>query len=398
VANPSVPLYDNSLAADVPADTIVCRARTWEPGYGLKAAVSAGKDGSRGGGGFVRCIAAGLVRRLSQILLQPDPQVLWVPQAVREGKRLLREVAHHAIVASGPPFSTFLVGALLSRATGLPLVLDYRDEWNLSNDYLENKRLGLLAHFLQHRLQRRIVRRAQALVATTRASARALEEIRASARSAARVSWIYNGFDPDDFPAEGVAYPTASGHYRLAYVGTFWSLTSVAPLVQGIQTLATRRPDLASRLEVLLAGRCTGPQQQLLDQLQGLPCQVRQHSYLPHDQAVTLMRSADVTCTLLADLPGAGRVIPAKVFEYMATGRPILAIAPRGELWELLRDYPGGQCLPPEDREALASYLASAIQAHAEAALPPTPVWDAAPFSRPRQARELAALLNSLLG
>jgi hypothetical protein len=108
------------------------------------------------------------------------------------------------------------------------------------------------------------------------------------------------------------------------------------------------------------------------------------------------MRSADVACTLLADLPGADRVVPAKVFEYMATGRPILAIAPRGELWELLRDYPGGHCLPPENTEGLANYLAGAIQTRA-GALPPTLVWDAARFSRPSQARELATLLDSLL-
>src|SRR5207253_1449493 len=81
----------------------------------------------------IRHFLKNVLRRIANVVLQPDPQVLWLPQAIREGKRFLREVPHQAIVATGPPFSSFLVGAALARYTGLPLVLDYRDEWNLCN-------------------------------------------------------------------------------------------------------------------------------------------------------------------------------------------------------------------------------------------------------------------------
>ena len=117
VANPSVPVYDESLQADVPAGTVVRRARSWEPGYALKASVSAGR-GARTGSGLVRRLAVGSFRRLANALLQPDPQILWFPDAVAEGARLLRAVRHDAVLATGPPFSTFLIGAALARRGG----------------------------------------------------------------------------------------------------------------------------------------------------------------------------------------------------------------------------------------------------------------------------------------
>src|SRR5207302_2674134 len=107
VANPSVPLFDERLMEDIPHGAIIRRARTWEPGYSLKAAVSAGTEQPGGISGNVRRVLKRMLRRLSNLVLQPDAQILWMPGALREGKRLLQEVPHQAIRATGPPFSSF---------------------------------------------------------------------------------------------------------------------------------------------------------------------------------------------------------------------------------------------------------------------------------------------------
>jgi glycosyltransferase involved in cell wall biosynthesis len=395
VANPSVPAFDDSLVKDIPEETLVRRARTWEPGYAVKTAVIAGgtSEGRRRGG--LGGVAKGLVRGLAKSVLQPDPQVLWLPGAVREGKRLLRDVPHAAIVASGPPFSTFLIGARLSRATGVPLVLDYRDEWDISSAYWENKGLGRASHAVQTWMQHRAARAARVLLATTQASAAALETTRQRAGSTARVECIYNGFDPDDFPPAPAAAPP--GPYRLAYVGTLWNLTSVAPLVEAVSRLAERSPDLAADLELVFAGRRTEPQQQLLGRLRGLPCRLVEHPYLSHDQALDLIRSADGLCALLSDLPHAQRVVPAKIFEYMAARRPVLAIGPEGEMWGLLREYPAAYTHAPADVGGVADSLAREIRRRRAGKAPAFGGWDGARYGRPSQARQLAGLLEALL-
>jgi glycosyltransferase involved in cell wall biosynthesis len=393
VANPSVPLFDESLAAEVPGGTLIRRARTLEPGYALKSSLSAKGDGGRRGMGR---LLRGTLRRLGSALLQPDPQILWLPAAVREGMRLLEEVPHAAIVATGPPFSGLLVGAALSRRTGLPLILDYRDEWGLSNAYSENKRPGFLSRFIQRRMQRWAVRSAKALLATTRTSATALETVCAEAGGSARVGWIYNGYDPEDFPAAAPAPRSAEGVYRLAYVGTLWNLTSVEPLVEAVRDLARRRPDLAGRLELVFAGRRTGAQEEILGRLNGLPCRVVTHPYLNHRAATELTRSADGLCVLLSAVPGADRVVPAKVFECMAARRPVVAIAPRGEVWDLLQHYPAGHLFEPGDVGAISACLAAEIQRASTPGTLDFNGWDGTKYARPSQARQLAELLESL--
>ena len=127
VANPSVPVMDHSLIAELPPQTHIVRARTFEPSYAAKHAISSGHAALTRGKAMLRKLAAGV--------LQPDPQVLWMPAAWRAATHLLRRTQHDAIIASGPPFSSFLLGAALSRRSGLPLILDYRDEWDLTNQY-----------------------------------------------------------------------------------------------------------------------------------------------------------------------------------------------------------------------------------------------------------------------
>jgi hypothetical protein len=397
VANPSVPLFDNSFATDLSGPVTIRRAPTWEPSYSLKSLVSGGSERPTPGAGSARRLVRCMARQLTGMVLQPDPQILWVPGAIRHGLRALRETAHDAILVTAPPFSAFLAGASLSRRTGLPLVLDYRDEWDLTGAYWENRRVGLVSRRVQGYLQQRVVRAADALLATTRRSAESLEAIRAAAGGLARVTWIYNGFDAADFPARAEVPQPPGSPYRLAYVGTLWNLTSVAPLVEAVRRLCGQSPDLAAHLELVFAGRRTGEQQAILNSLRGLPCRLVEHPYLDHHGSVELLHAADTLCVLLSDVPGAGRVVPAKVFEYMATKRPILAIGPPGEMGELLADYPQAHLCRPDNIEGICAYLAEAIRRRPEGTVPPSTGWDVSRYGRRAQAQQLAQLLNSLL-
>jgi glycosyltransferase involved in cell wall biosynthesis len=302
---------------------------------------------------------------------------------------------HHAIVASGPPFSSFLVGAALARRSKLPLILDYRDEWDISHAYMENKQGDVVSRYIQRRMQESVVRFARTLVATTPASARALDRVRVAARSSAQVAWIYNGYDPEDFPRPAAPVQGRTGPYRLAYVGTLWNLTSVEPLVEAVRRLAQSAPSLAADLELVFVGRRTSSQDQLLERLQGLPCRVVRHAYVDHSGAIDLIRSASGLCLLLSDTREAGRVVPAKIFEYMAARQPIVAIAPRGEVWDLLRDYPRGHVFAPADVEGIAACLAAEIRQDRGGRSPDWRGWDGERYDRRSQAGQLAGILDS---
>ena len=390
VANPSVPVMDHSLGNDLPEATTIVRARTFEPGYATKQAVAAARANS------VAARAKGTIGRIARGVLQPDAQVLWAVPGYWAGARHLRQQTHHAIVVSGPPFSTFIVGAALSRRFGVPLVLDYRDEWDLTNQYWENKQLGRWALSFQQMVHRSVVRQADALLATTTMSARTLESVCRDSGSRARVDCIYNGYDPADF-AGAVPVTAPDSRFRLVYTGTLWAATSIEPLVGAVARLKADAPELASLLDIIIAGRITHEQQRHVDALiSALPGRTRQLPYLAHSDVISLMQTADGLCLLLSDLPGITRVMPAKTFEYLAARKPIIAAVPDGEARAVLEATPHAFTVRPADTARLAQCLAERIDAKRRGVVEVPANWTPRGFDRPAQAAELARLLASI--
>src|SRR5690606_3349124 len=160
-ANPSVPLLDHSLLDDLPPETVTIKARTLEPGYAAKAAAGAGT--SAGGKPGLGARVKRLIRSGASLALQPDPQILWYPAARRAGLKVLREKRHDAIIATAPSYSNLLLGSTLHRRSGLPLLADYRDEWDLSSAYLENAPRDPISWRVQGVMQRRVLRDAAAV-------------------------------------------------------------------------------------------------------------------------------------------------------------------------------------------------------------------------------------------
>ena len=399
--NPSVPLFDESLLADIPGETIVRKARTREPGYAIKSSVAAAAPSPSFVAQCKRSVRD-VLKRIANVVLQPDAQILWYPAAVSKGVQLLREVPHDVIVASGPPFTNLLVGASLSRKTGVPLVLDYRDEWDISNAYWENKRPGRITNWLQRRMQQRAVRAASAITATTPASARALQEVAIGSGSRATSTSIYNGFDPADFATPGESlrrddFGNGTNLFRLCFAGTLWELTSIEPFVEGVRQLVERAPVLAERLEIVLAGRRAGRQEEFIDRLQGLPCKVVRLGYLEHSDAIRLMATSDSLLLLLSDLPHADRVISSKVFEYMAAKRPIFAVSPDGDQGDILREHPGATICRPRDSEGIAEALSERLEEHRCGIRPSVDDWDFSQFERRAQTAQLAELLDGII-
>ena len=356
VSNPSVPVQDSDLASEVDPTIEVIRARTLEPSYSAKQRVVASGDSSRFS---IKSVARGA----AMMLLQPDPQVLWNPFAYQAAKKHLRRVPHDAIYVTGPPFSSFLIGRKLKQKFNLPLVVDFRDEWLLAIKYLENHQRGSFSHGRQVAMMRKVLRSADAVLATTQASATELRRYTEQVGGHAKVQCVYNGYDEDDFGSAPMSDErragTESRRLRIVYTGTLWNLTDISPLVQSLLSLASTSADAASKIELVIAGRLAPEQQALVDQIDETPIEVRCCGYLPHRESVALARSADLLLLLLSDQPGAERVVPAKLFEYLAIGKPILAICGAGETKQLLKQAEQKFNFSPNDQEGIANFIRS---------------------------------------
>ncbi|MEX0725862.1 MAG: glycosyltransferase, partial [Planctomycetaceae bacterium] len=362
--NPSVPVFDESLLAEIPAEATLLKARTWEPSYRLKGESAAigesAPAGRRGWKSRAKQTARNLLKKTAGIVLQPDPQILWSPNAYRTACEYLKHVPHDAILTTAPPYSNLLLGCRLKQQFDLPLVADFRDEWDLSSQYLENGQRDVVSQFVQRRMQHRVLRSADLILATTQASTHRLRERAETVNRHVPVQCIYNGYDDDDFAhlwVGSVPSKKTSDRFRIVYTGTLWNLTSVEPIVRAFEELQRTAGHLTEQIEFVAIGRKTPEQLALLERLRTTGCRLIVKDYCSHGDAISEMQSADALCLLLSDLPGAERVAPAKLFEYLALEKPVFAVVPEGETSHIVRSVWPEHCFAPHEVHSIAEWL-----------------------------------------
>ena len=260
------PMRDPTLGAEVPPGTVVIRARE----IPLQ---------------LVRWGLHGTLRRArlpttaASYVGWPDEFVGWVPTAAWHALRAIRRYRPDVLYSTSSPISAHLVALLVSRATGIPWVADFRDAWtkNPMAHGLATSLPGLSA-----RLEGQIVRRASYVVVVDEC----MELIGIDGRHP-RLLVIRNGVDPEDVPPPA---PTVRGErFRISYIGTLYGAQDAASVFAALRALIDRRALDATKLEVRIVGDVARNTDASLD---GLP--VTQTGYVDHRAALAEMAAADV--------------------------------------------------------------------------------------------------------
>jgi glycosyltransferase involved in cell wall biosynthesis len=259
----------------------------------------------------------------------PDNLVGWIPHALAHGRRLVRRHDVAAIHASGPSFSVVLAGALLSRATGVPLVADFRDTWTLDpSDPFGAIGGGFRNAGVQSRdrvvrqLEAWCLRQASAVLFTSRATQELYETAYPFLQG--RAYLIYNGIDPDDLEEfEGTTdVPT------FAHVGTVhpYQWPQVRAFLEGFAHARSQNL-IPAQARIAFIGPLAGVQgdmERALDELE-LRDAVLMTGPLPHREAVAWMQRCSTALLFVGENP---YIRLSKISELVAAGRPMLAFAP----------------------------------------------------------------------
>jgi len=327
VENPSVPVVDSSLLKDVPSAVAIYKAKTLEPSYGVKSALA----DSRRGLGFVLKRA---LKRCFLAFLLPDVQVLWWPALLVKLVKLIRTQQPDCLFVTGPPFSSLLPVVWLGSLFKVPVVADFRDEWSFARNNLEQAARHRLAAVLDGAMERYVVKNCTALTAANGSYLAAISTAHGPG-SLGKGFVITNGYDEDDFAACVTSPQGEDDRITIAYAGTVWKATSLAPFFTALKALLVEDPPLAGKVSVRIYGRvvdaemasCTDP---------FLAGNIELFDYTAHDALLKELSRADLLLFSISDLPGAEKIIAGKVFEYMATGKHIFAMIPEGESKSIL--------------------------------------------------------------
>jgi glycosyltransferase involved in cell wall biosynthesis len=377
---------DLTLVEQLPPETRIVRTCSIEPPYRVVSGLAGGDPRQ------VPSFRKRLLRALRTVLLIPDDKIGWLPFALLRGWRILRHERVDLIFATSPPPTALLVATLLSRWTCCPLVVDFRDPWTqfALHRWLRN----LLRRRIEEAMEHAVVRQASRIITVTSPRTKAMAE-KYPHIPASRWFTLTNGFDLDDFGLP--VSPPHNDRFTIVYTGSFYYHRQPDGFLKALQQAFRTRPDMRSQVRVFIAGgACPGLAEQISAQelddviiLQGL---------VPYVESISLQKTADLLLLFIGASPMASTWYPAKLFEYIATGRPILAIVPEGIAADLVREAGTGMVVHPENVGAICQALLDLHVRWREDRLP-TLRDPALPmrFERRHLTERLAALFNTVL-
>lgn len=332
----------------------------------------------------------GRLKKLIKSLLKhsPDSHVFWVPFAFVRGVAILLSARVDVVYSTSPPHSTHLAAYLLAKCFRKPYVLDFRDPWPVSGSaQFPGDKIPALAR-LEHCAKRTIVREAARVICVSKGER---DELRAEFPEcdAERFTFITNGYDPSDLGAAGVMVDR-SPRLNLIHAGTIYAGIA-GEFFEALRQLVQADPVTARSMQVQLLGDIACDYTDTVRFLEDAGI-VKVHGVLPHARALQMVHACDVPIILMGGKTFLPSHLPAKVFEYLHAGKPILAIAEEGEVTEILRRSGLGIVVRPHSAAKVADTLRELVAQHAAGRL--TRMADR-PYIR---SFERAALTQQLVG
>ena len=294
------------------------------------------------------------------------PVDTWLPLFAAKFGTMLRQAAEvnpQVVWATGNPWSGLVAGQWLSKRLGVPYIADFRDPWTLSEVHTREK--WAWVQRIDKRAERRVVAGADVLMFQTRRLADAYRERYARLDPATVV--IGNSFDPDVFDdpisvesrfnREDVLLDPSS-MLRIGFFGRFRAISPAAPIMDVLVELRKRQASLVERVCVHSFGPLSETDAAQA-RTHGLEGQFVCEDPVPLERALSTLRRFDLLLVITDMHPR--HVVPAKIFEYLAVGRPMLSLSPNLEVGEMLQRT--GTGVQIQDKTAAVRLLTDCIHA-----------------------------------
>jgi glycosyltransferase involved in cell wall biosynthesis len=284
-----------------------------------------------------KSLKPGFLVKLKTYLLIPDNEILWLPFAVWRGWKIIRKEEPDVIYSTASPYTDHLIALILTKLSGLPWVADFRDPWVDRANFPRNRwRL-----FIDRKLEKMVVKNADHIVTTTPLIAERFKELYAGKNYTS----ITNGYDEEDFIDKQNLKPPEQ-EFRITYTGIFNEQRDPGKIFKALRELIDSRDAFKNKVRIRIIGQLDNPgefkninffRKLKLDKYSDLI------EYQPHHQVISEMHESIILLLVIGDYDHSDIIIPGKIFEYLRTGRPILAVVPaQGVAAEIIRSTNSG--------------------------------------------------------
>ena len=349
--NPSYPIIDKSFEKEIPEGVRIIKKKIFEP-YSI-AGIFSKKE--------TETISSGIIQKeenqstLQKAMLYirgnyfiPDARKFWVKPSLKFLKQEISGGNYDAVITTGPPHSLHLIGLKLKRDLGIKWIADFRDPWTQIG-YHEKLRLNKSSRQKHKKLETEVLNSADHIITT---SFTTRDEFKGKTNRPVTV--ITNGFD-----AEVNDSIAKTKMFQISHVGSLLSGRNPENLWRAIKSLTKEIEDFRKNFKLKLAGKVS---EEVLTSISenGLDDYLINEGYVSHSKAVEIQRSSSVLLLIEIDSKETQGIIPGKLFEYLATKRPILAIGP--ENWDaekIISETGSGSVHAYEDYQGLKDQILS---------------------------------------
>ena len=318
--NPTYPIVDENLVSEVSDKAVILKQKIFEP-YQLASFLSKNKTRKMNSGIIPNQKKQSFLDMMflwiRGNLFIPDARFFWVKPSVAYLENYIVANNIDTIITTGPPHSLHLIGLELKKKLNLKWFADFRDPWTTIG-YHKSLRLSDFAAKRHKELEAEVLNTADTIIVTSKTTKTEFEAL-----TTKPISVITNGFD-----VENVEKEPLDTKFSLAHIGSFLSARNPKLLWESLVELLAEVPDFKTHLEIKLIGAVS---QEVLDTIAqfGLNEYLNNLGYVSHQEAIAHQRKSQVLLLIEIDSEETKSIIPGKLFEYMVSNRPIVAIGPK---------------------------------------------------------------------
>ncbi|MFH4965300.1 glycosyltransferase [Gaetbulibacter sp. M235] len=364
--NPNYPILDGSLLNEVSVDLKILKQPISEP-YKLAGLFSKQKS---------KTISKGIISEktnqsfLEKLMLYirgnffiPDARIGWVKPSVKFLSEYIKNEKIETIITTGPPHSLHLIGLALKKQLGVKWIADFRDPWT-SIGYHRHLKLTKNSEIKHKTLEKQVLNNADQLIVTSFITKQEFQNI-----TDKPIEVITNGYDVGF--SEKIEI---DNKFSLSHIGSLLSKRNPKVLWKVLSDLVNEHKDFATDFQLNLIGLVSDD---VIDSINKytLSKYVNNVGYVSHKEAIKYQKKSQILLLIEIDSEDTRCIIPGKLFEYMVSNRPIIALGPKAsDVEKIIKETNTGHYFNYDDYNSLKTHILNYYNAFKNGTLRSSPI------------------------
>ncbi|MDP3463133.1 MAG: glycosyltransferase family 4 protein [Bacteroidales bacterium] len=321
--NPEVPYIDESLLEDIPNNIEVIKVPIFEP-YRIYNFITRKKKQDGFHHGFLKEDSAQpkFTERISiwlrGNLFIPDARMFWIWPSYKFLRKYLLENKIDVIISTGPPHSAHLIALKLRKKFNIPWIADFRDPWT-GIYYFDKLKISYLSKKIHNMLESSCLNKADLIITVGETMKKDFKKL-----TSKPIEVITNGFDHSDYANLQRKNPEK---FNIMYTGMFLPDQNPSELWKVLNELVNSNKKFAEELKLTFIGKVDNIIIKDIE-LNNLRNHLEIRDSVPHNQLADLQQEAALLLLCINRIENASYILTGKFFEYLASGKRILALCP----------------------------------------------------------------------